>query len=135
MARVFDTAVVALQMVESLRPLIAAIEKRDKDLARQTRRAGPSAYLNVEEGSRRRNGDRYYHYDVAAGSAAETRAALRCAIAMGYITPSAAEPCLGFIDRLLALLWRQRPQSDQTPPAESDRAAPADPAEAAHIPK
>ncbi len=89
--RQFDTSVVARQMVEALRPVLAAIERHDKDLARQARRSGPSAFLNVEEGARRRGKDRYFLYDVAAGSAAETRAAIECAIAMGYVTETAAE--------------------------------------------
>ncbi len=118
--RQFDTSVVARQMVEALRPVLAAIERHDKDLARQARRSGPSAFLNVEEGARRRGKDRYFLYDVAAGSAAETRAAIECAIAMGYIPPREANPCLNFIDRLLALLWKQRPPSAQTPRREND---------------
>ncbi len=40
---------VAVRLLEGLRPAIETIEKRDRDLGRQMRRAGASVVLNIGE--------------------------------------------------------------------------------------
>jgi four helix bundle protein len=106
----FQTAEIAYEMLEALKPLLEKIERRDRDLGRQARKAGTSVYLNIEERARRRGRDRFYSYNVAAGSAAETRAALRASIALGYLSAADTPRCLGLIDRVLAMLWRLCPR-------------------------
>jgi four helix bundle protein len=60
--------------------------------------------LNLAEGNRRTGQDRLQFFRIAAGSAAEVRAALEVACAWGHIE---ASPAAGTeVDRVLAMLWR-----------------------------
>ena len=74
-----------LGAITAMRPLIAAIERRDADLARQLRRAASSVVLNIAEGSGSFGGVRTARYRTALGSARETVACLSTAAAFGYI--------------------------------------------------
>jgi four helix bundle protein len=65
-----------------LRPVIACIERSDRDLARQLKRASASVALNTA-GSH--GGTRTERYRNALGSARETGACLDVAEALGYI--------------------------------------------------
>ena len=108
----FVTRDVALKVIHCIRETLVRLERRDRSLGDQARRAATSIVLNIEEGNRRKGGDREHHFRIAAGSAAELRAALLIAVAWGYI----AEPTevLGHLDRLGGLLYgltRVKPQS------------------------
>ncbi len=102
----FQVFEVAVELVAALRAPVAAIAARDADLARQLRRAASSVPLNIGEGNQRRGGDRLHHFRIAAGSAAETAAALRVAQAWGHTDAGALEPALELCDRVRAMLWR-----------------------------
>ena len=104
MAGTFQVYEVALEMISVLRPAVEALARWDRDLADQVRRAASSAVLNLAEGSRRWGKDRIHFYRIAAGSAAEVRAALEVARAWGVLESSAEVEAL--LDRLLAMLWR-----------------------------
>jgi four helix bundle protein len=82
MLRIYDDGIALLEM---LRSSIVSIERRDGDLARQLRRAAASVVLNIAEGSYARGGNRKSLYNVALGSAKETRACLDVARAFGYV--------------------------------------------------
>ena len=82
MLRIYD---VALRVLEDLRPAVKAIEARDRDLARQMRRAASSIVLNIAEGSGCSGGTRRERYRNALGSARETQAGLDVAAALGYV--------------------------------------------------
>ncbi len=101
----FQAAVVALDIIRSVRGALEALRRQDGALADQARRAASSIALNVEEGNRREGRDRRQLWRVAAGSAAELRSALQQAVAWGYVSPAAVAAPLGLIDRELALLW------------------------------
>jgi len=105
MAR-FEAYEVAIQIVVAVRRPMEAIRKVDAELAKQIRRAASSIPLNVVEGNRRMLGDRRHHWRIAAGSAAETRAALQVAAAWGYVGEADVSSVLVLLDRVLALLWR-----------------------------
>jgi len=96
---------VSLDAIRCLRSVIARIAAHDADLATQLRRASTSTPLNLAEGRRRRGRDRTFHYRVAAGSAAESLAALDVAVAAGYLDAAEADAARGHLDRVVALLW------------------------------
>jgi four helix bundle protein len=81
---------VLLEMLRLLRPVLAAIERRDGDLARQLRRAASSVALNVGEGMGSRAGHRRERYGTALGSARETVACLDVAQALYDVPASEA---------------------------------------------
>ena len=62
--------------------------------------------LNLEEGTWKSGKDRLNRYRIAAGSAAECRAALRLAEALGYVGIDAIRAPLGTLDRVLSILWK-----------------------------
>jgi four helix bundle protein len=95
---------VAVDLVRSLRPIVPAIERSDRDLADQMRRAASSIVLNLAEGQRLTKGNKRNHYVIAHGSANEVKASLHTAMAWGWIDD--APESLAILDRLLALLWR-----------------------------
>ncbi len=76
---------VVLEFIGDMRPVVAQIEKRDRDLANQTKRAMSSIALNLCEGSGSRAGTRTQRYRDSLGSAEETRACIHVAQAFGYI--------------------------------------------------
>ena len=84
MLRIHDNM---LHAITTMRPMLAAIERRDSDLARQLRRCAASVVLNIAEGSGSFGRVRTARYRTALGSARETLACLRTAEAFGYVAP------------------------------------------------
>ena len=82
MLRIYSDMIEAVRL---MRCVVAAIEKRDADLARQLKRAGSSVVLNLAEGSGSAGGVRTARYRTALGSALETLACLETAEAWGYV--------------------------------------------------
>jgi len=76
---------VVLEVLRDLRGVLAAIEERDPNLARQARRAATSVALNVAEGSHSQGRNRRARYYNALGSMQETIAAAEVAMALGYV--------------------------------------------------
>ena len=95
---------VSVQLVSSLRELVPVIERSDRDLADQLRRAASSVVLNLAEGQRSAKGNKQRHYAIAHGSANEVKAALEVACGWGWLDQARVPREL--LDRLLALLWR-----------------------------
>jgi four helix bundle protein len=95
---------VSYQLIETLAPVVVVIQRNDRDLADQIRRAATSISLNLAEGQRSIKGNRHKHYAIAHGSANEVKAALFVAKAWGWI--DASDRALAIMDRLLALLWK-----------------------------
>jgi four helix bundle protein len=97
---------VAICSIEALRPVVARIRKLDRDLGEQLRRALSSIALNVAEGNSSDGGNRIARFSTAAGSNAEARAALRVAVAWGYVGRADIEPGEALLDRVAAMLHR-----------------------------
>jgi four helix bundle protein len=68
-----------LETLERLYPVLTVIERRDRDLGRQLRRASESIALNVHEGMYSRGRNRAARYHTALGSAGEVLACIQVA--------------------------------------------------------
>ena len=96
----------SLETIAALRPLMPLIQRRDRALAIQLARAASSSCLNIAEAEYSDPGNRRARLFTAAGSANESRSALRVALAWGYLNARQAEPSLALLDRVLAMLWK-----------------------------
>ena len=91
----------ALETIAALRPLMPLIRRADRSLADQLARAASSVVLNLAEGGYSDPGRRRARYFSAAGSANEARAALRVAIAWGYVAEGRAAEAERPLDRVV----------------------------------
>jgi hypothetical protein len=82
---------IAFELVEALRPLIPRVQRHDRALA---------------EADYSDPGNKRARLFTAAGSASETRAVLRVAVAWGYCTADEAAAALGLVERVVAMLWK-----------------------------
>ncbi|MBC8071290.1 MAG: four helix bundle protein [Deltaproteobacteria bacterium] len=96
---------VILETIEMLRPMMGRIDRHDRDLGRQLRRAASSIALGVAEGMYSRGRNRPARYHTALGSARETMACLEVAVAMGYLD-SADAAVLDRLSRIIGTLVR-----------------------------
>jgi four helix bundle protein len=81
MLRVYD---VSLEVIAELRPVLLRIERCDRDLARQLRRASTSVPLNIAEGAYAHGGHRRERYQTACSSMRESLACCDAAESAGY---------------------------------------------------
>ena len=96
----------ALSIVQALAPLMPLIQRQDRALAVQLRTAASSMVLNIAESEYSDPGNRRARLFTAAGSANESRSAVRVAIAWGYIRAERAAEVLAQFDRVTAILWK-----------------------------
>ena len=95
-----------LTAIADMAPLVTRIRRSDRDLADQIRRAASSVALNIGEGNPSDDGDRRARFATAAGSNAEVRAALRVAVAWGYLRAEDVTPIDALLDRIAGTLYR-----------------------------
>ena len=102
----FHVYEVAKELARAVRILIELIERRDRSLADQLRRAVQSVMLNLREGNRRAGRDRFHGFRIAAGSADEIVGALDLAEVMGYLAVEDLAAPMALADRVLVMLYR-----------------------------
>jgi len=99
----------ALSVVSLASPLVAAIQRKDRDaeewskdhdLASQVRRALSSVGLNLAEAFGTAAGNGRLRFETARGSLYEAQAGIRIAVAWGYFTQQQAEAALAAMDAL-----------------------------------
>jgi four helix bundle protein len=100
----FQVLDLAIEVSEVLAPVVARIRRDDRDLADQLRRSLSSVALHVAEGNRSQGGHRIARFCTAAGSNAESRAALRVAVAWGYVQARDIEAGEARLDRIAGML-------------------------------
>jgi four helix bundle protein len=96
---------VMLDAISMMRPMVRAIERHDRDLASQLRRAASSVVLNIAEGSGSFGGIRIQRYRTALGSARETLSCLRVAERFGYVA-AMPDTLLASMNRVIGTLVR-----------------------------
>jgi four helix bundle protein len=90
----------SLSVIELSRPLVEAIQRKDRDLASQLRRTLSSVSLNLAEGFGCAGGNARLRFETAIGSLKEAQAGFRVAVAWGYISPSTAAGALASLHSL-----------------------------------
>ena len=85
--------------------LARKVERHNRDLASQMKRASNSAALNGSEGIWAKAGKRRSRLEDAVNSARETSMALRLAAACGYLAMDEAETGRAKLDGIIAVLW------------------------------
>ncbi len=101
-----DAYDVAIDLIRTLRPILATLAKHDRDEAKQGRKAASSVSRNLKEGNRRLGRDRIHFFSIAAGSADEVLGVLDNAEAWGYLGSEETVEARTLLDRELAMLWR-----------------------------
>ncbi|MDC3962267.1 four helix bundle protein [Polyangium jinanense] len=107
MLRIYD---VVLAMAGDAGLIAERIERKDRDLARQMRRAMQSVALNVAEGMGSLQGHKRQRYSTALGSAREVLACVQVAQAMRLIenvNPSTLDRMNHVIATLSRLVYRR----------------------------
>ncbi|SRR5260221_13965036 len=102
----FQVEDAAIELIEVLGPLVPKIKARDRGLADQLMRAASSVALNIGESNYSEPGNRRARLFTAAGSASETRLALRVAAAWGHCSAEEAQTARALLERILAMLWK-----------------------------
>lgn len=102
----FRAADHAFEAIRLMSPVLIQLKGTDSALADQLRRAAVSIVLNLEEGSWKTGKDRINRYRIAAGSAAEVRAALRVAVALEWVPEEEVKRPIGELDQFLAIMWK-----------------------------
>lgn len=95
---------VSLRAIGALRPLVAGIRRRDRDLSEQLARAMTSVARSIARAQVPSDGTRRRHLFVALASTGETQAVLRVALDCGYCSEAGAKAARALLDETHAML-------------------------------
>jgi four helix bundle protein len=90
----------SLLVVGLSRPLVEAVQRKDRDLASQMRRAISSISLNLSEGFGVAGGNARVRFETALGSLKEATTAIRVAVAWGYLSEQSAAAAIEAMNSL-----------------------------------
>jgi len=82
----------ALRVIHQARPIVDLVERRDRDLANQIRRAMSSVGLNLAEAFGTAGGNARLRFQTARGSLYEAQTGMRIAVAWGFIAEEEVTP-------------------------------------------
>ncbi len=102
----FQLLELGLEAIHLLKAVVSKIQRQDPSLADQLRRALTSAPLLAAEGNRARKNNRTAKLQAAGAEASEAEAALRIAIAWGYINEVEIRDGLNALDHFQAIARR-----------------------------
>jgi four helix bundle protein len=97
---------ISIETISLIRPLVPKIRRRDRSLAGQLVRAASSAAMNIAEADRSEPTTKKARFGAAAGDVTEVQAALRVAVAWGYLDATDTEAPTALISRMNAMLAR-----------------------------
>ncbi len=101
-----EVAEFSFEMIAAVKPLAARIKRQDRSLGDQLVRAASSVALNIAEADMSDPGNQRARFFTAAGSANEFLAALRVAVAWGYLRAEEIETAALLLRRIIAMLWK-----------------------------
>jgi len=90
----------ALEIATLARPVVEIIQRKDRDLASQVRRAVSSIALNAAEAQGNAGGNTRVRLESALGSLYEAQAGIRLAVAWGHVSQATANEALASLHRL-----------------------------------
>jgi four helix bundle protein len=96
---------VTIGLLRELRPVMERINAKDANLGDQIRRAATSVPLNLHEGAYSQGRNERARWHTALGSAAEVRACLDVAEALGYVE-KIDDRLKDTLDQIIATLHR-----------------------------
>jgi four helix bundle protein len=96
-----------MDLMPTLRGLLAEVAVHDRNLAEQAKRAATSVISNHAEADGVRQGHRRERIRTAQGSLHELRSQLKLAAAWGYVPRLEVERLDAQLDRVAALTWRR----------------------------
>lgn len=96
----------ALETVALARPWVLRLQRHDRELFEQTRRALTRCVLGLGEGAQREGGNRQVAYRRARGEANEALTAIRLAVVWGYLVEDDVTSLLAKMNHLVAVLVR-----------------------------
>jgi len=94
-----------ITIVQHARPLVAAIERKDRDLAAQLKRSLNSVGLNVSEAFGGQAGNARLSFRRALAELYESQAALQLGAAWGYVPEQQVHAAIDMLDALGARLY------------------------------
>ncbi|MEZ4287789.1 MAG: four helix bundle protein [Polyangiales bacterium] len=92
-------------VVRQIAPLVHVVQRLDRSLADQLKRAAQSMVLNIAEARGTQDGNARTRFGTACGSAKETRAALSIAADWGYVDNDVVKRIDAELDRICAITW------------------------------